>query len=140
MSIPLKKEKDLLSNKNISASNILTKRENLSNDKKRNIIDSIKEIPINTSNLNISKNLFKNFKITLDKKMIHSTSNPSISSNSNSLKFPLKEVSESNKSNKTKINNIQYNKSVNFLNSLFDQIQKLYLQNNFFVMNIFLVF
>ena len=131
MSIPLKKEKDLLSNKNISASNILTKRENLSNDKKRNIIDSIKEIPINTSSLNISKNLFKTFKIKLDKKMIHSTSNPSISSNSNSLKFPLKEVSESNKSNKTKINNIQYNKSVNFLNSLFDQIQKLYLQNNF---------
>ena len=40
MSIPLKKEKDLLSNKNISASNILTKRENLSNDKKRNIIDN----------------------------------------------------------------------------------------------------
>ena len=131
MSIPLKKEKDLLSNKNISASNILTKRVNLSNDKKRNIIDSIKEIPINTSSLNISKNLFKNFKITLDKKMIHSTSNPSISSNSNSLKFPLKEVSESNKSNKTKINNIQYNKSVNFLNSLFQQFQKLYLQNNF---------
>ena len=127
MSIPLKKEKDLLSNKNISASNILTKRENLSNDKKRNIIDSIKEIPINTSSLNISKNLFKTFKIKLDKKMIHSTSNPSISSNSNSLKFPLKEVSESNKSNKTKINNIQYNKSVNFLNSLFDQIQKLFI-------------
>jgi hypothetical protein len=58
MSIPLKKDKDLLSNKNISASNILTKRVNLSNDKKRNIIDSIKEIPINTSNLNISENLF----------------------------------------------------------------------------------
>ena len=35
MSIPLKKEKDLLSNKNISASNILTKRVNLSNDKKK---------------------------------------------------------------------------------------------------------
>ena len=68
--------------------------------------------------------------------MIHLNSNPFISSNSISLQFPLKELSESNKIKKTKINNIQFNKFVNFLNSLFQQFQKLYLQNNFFVMNI----
>jgi len=123
------KEKSMLKNK-IPTNFSLPKNNGLIY--KKNILSSIKDIPINTNNFNMSYSFLKNLKIP---NFGNNKSNPSsttLSTNSTPLKIPLKEKNDSNKENsntKNKLNEYQFHELIIKINETFLKIQKLCLQN-----------
>ena len=99
---------------------------------KKNILSSIKDIPINTNNFNVSYSFLKNFKLPNFGNNKSNPSSTSLSTNSTPLKIPLKENNDSNKensNNKNKLNEYQFHQLLTNINETFLKIQKLYLQN-----------
>ena len=99
---------------------------------KKNILSSIKDIPINTNNFNVSYSFLKNFKLPNFGNNKSNPSSTSLSTNSTPLKIPLKENNDSNKensNNKIKLNEYQFHQLLTNINETFLKIQKLYLQN-----------
>ena len=139
MSSQFKKEKDLITNKNNSLDRIINKTgNNISISKsnliyKKNVLSSIKDIPINTNNFNLTNSFLKNLKLTNFENRKSNLSSTSHSTNSTPLKIPVKENIDLNKENnnsKIKINEYQFNQLILNSKEIFLKIQKIYYQNN----------
>ena len=96
---------------------------------KKNLLSSIKDIPINTHIFNLTNTFLKNFKIPNLENKKSNPSSTSLSTNSTPLKIPIKENNDSIKDSKNKINDYQYRQLIIKVNELFLKIKKLYLQN-----------
>ena len=136
MSQPYKTERNIITNRNKFESIFKNKYQNnfpISKNNliyQKNILSSLRDIPINT---NVTNSFLKNFKIFENKKSNPSSTSISISTNSTPLKIPLKENNDSNKINsnsKEKLNDYQFQQQIRKANEIFLNIQKLFLQNN----------
>ena len=139
MSSQFKKEKDLITNKNNSLDRIINKTgNNISISKsnliyKKNVLSSIKDIPINTNNFNLTNSFLKNLKLTNFENRKSNLSSTSHSTNSTPLKIPVKEnidLSKENNNSKIKLNEYQFNQLILNSKEIFLKIQKIYSQNN----------
>ena len=138
MSQPYKTDRNIITNRN--------KFETILNNKyqynfpipkshliyQKNILSSLKDIPINT---NVTNSFLKHFKIPNfeNKKSNPSSTSISISTNSTPLKIPLKENNDSIKNNsnsKEKLNEYEFQQQIRKANEIFLNIQKLFIQNN----------
>ena len=139
MSQPYKTERNMITNRNKFEKILNNKYQNtlpISNlIYQKNILSSLKDIPINTNNISLTNSFLKNFKMPNfeNKKSNPSSTSISISTNSTPLKIPLKENNDSNKINsnsKEKLNDYQFQQQIRKANEIFLNIQKLFLQNN----------
>ena len=139
MSQPYKTERNMITNRNKFEKILNNKYQNtlpISNlIYQKNILSSLKDIPINTNNISLTNSFLKNFKMPNfeNKKSNPSSTSISISTNSTPLKIPLKENNDSNKINsnsKEKLNDYQFQQQIRKANEIFLNIQKLFIQNN----------
>ena len=130
-----KTEKDKLINKKNNLEKMMNKKPNIFTLPKngliykKNLLSSIKDIPINTHIFNLTNSFLKNFKMPNLENKKSNPSSTSLSTNSTPLKIPIKENNDSIKDSKNKINDYQYRQLIIKVNELFLKIKKLYLQN-----------
>ena len=97
MSQPYKTERNMITNRNKFEKILNNKYQNtlpISNlIYQKNILSSLKDIPINTNNISLTNSFLKNFKMPNfeNKKSNPSSTSISISTNSTPLKIPIKE-------------------------------------------------
>ena len=136
MSQPYKTERNIITNRNKFESIFKNKYQNnfpISKNNliyQKNILSSLRDIPINT---NVTNSFLKNFKIFENKKSNPSSTSISISTNSTPLKIPSKENNDSIKNtinSKEKLDEYQFQQQISKANEIFLNIQKLFLQNN----------
>jgi CTD small phosphatase-like protein 2 len=136
MSQPYKTERNIITNRNKFESIFKNKYQNnfpISKNNliyQKNILSSLRDIPINT---NVTNSFLKNFKIFENKKSNPSSTSISISTNSTPLKIPSKENNDSIKNtinSKEKLDEYQFQQQISKANEIFLNIQKLILQNN----------
>ena len=136
MSQPYKTERNIITNRNKFESIFKNKYQNnfpISKNNliyQKNILSSLRDIPINT---NVTNSFLKNFKILENKKSNPSSTSISISTNSTPLKIPSKENNDSIKNtinSKEKLDEYQFQQQISKANEIFLNIQKLFLQNN----------